>query len=137
MNFDPSELKILFLLKSIDDCAFYVIFFQVCPIIELLYLLYAYSVIHLVYQCRIMRGREVWELAYFFPFKLKKKQQVLYLHLTTITVFGYLTLSNKTLRKRKRIICFFMTVYWTAPKSVYILFKADFLHWYFRAATVI
>lgn len=128
MNFDPSELKILFLLKSIDDCAFYVIFFQVCPIIELLYLLYAYSVIHLVYQCRIMRGREVWELAYFFPFKLKKKQQVLYLHLTTITVFGYLTLSNKTLRKRKRIICFFMTVYWTAPKSVYILFKADFLH---------
>lgn len=137
MNFDPSELKILFLLKSIDDCAFYVIFFQVCPIIELLYLLYAYSVIHLVYQCRITRGREVWELAYFFPFKLKKKQQVLYLHLTTITVFGYLTLSNKTLRKRKRIICFFMTVYWTAPKSVYILFKADFLHWYFRAATVI
>lgn len=137
MNFDPSELKILFLLKSIDDCAFYVIFFQVCPIIELFYLFYAYSVIHLVYQCRITRGREVWELAYFFPFKLKKKQQVLYLHLTTITVFGYLTLSNKTLRKRKRIICFFMTVYWTAPKSVYILFKADFLHWYFRAATVI
>lgn len=121
MNFDPSELKILFLLKSIDDCAFYVIFFQVCPIIELFYLLNAYSVIHLVYQCRITRGREVWELAYFFPFKLKKKQ-VLYLHLTTITVFGYLTLSNKTLRKRKRIIMFlYDSILDCAEKCIYFV----------------